>query len=438
MLPSSARLSFQHRLILAFGGLSLLVAAMAAVALWGLGSLRSSASQAASDSQTSRLASEVALRALLCRRYEKDFFLNSGAVDAQDAPLQLWHQASFDLRGAIKAFEDAATTDADREQAAAWRDAWRNYVRDFGSIEIAINGGVIKTPQDALKAFEPFQPNIQTLTDQAVQLAQQKSVSAQQASSGVDAVGASITWLVMVIAILVFGASIISSLLFPTWLVRPIKTLREAATRLANGDLAARVALRRRDELGMLAQSFDRMAERIQHNTAELASQYDQANTARAAAEAAHHKIAEQLATIEEQRAVISEMSVPILPLNDSTLVLPLVGALDSDRMRQAQERVLQAIEDTSAHYLLLDITGVPVVDTLVAQGLLRIIQAANLLGCTIVLVGIRPEVAQAIVGLGLDLRRVPTQSTLQSGIAYTLRQPSHGLHGGTPAGLPR
>jgi rsbT co-antagonist protein RsbR len=116
-------------------------------------------------------------------------------------------------------------------------------------------------------------------------------------------------------------------------------------------------------------------------------------------------------------------MSVPILPLNDSTLVLPLVGALDSTRMQQAQERALQAIENASARYLLLDITGVPLVDTLVAQGLLQIVQTASLLGCAVVLVGIRPEVAQAVVGLGLDLRRVATQGTLQSGIAYTLRR---------------
>jgi rsbT co-antagonist protein RsbR len=91
--------------------------------------------------------------------------------------------------------------------------------------------------------------------------------------------------------------------------------------------------------------------------------------------------------------------------------------------MHQAQERALKAIEDTSAHFLLLDITGVPVVDTLVALGLLQIVHTGSLLGCTVVLVGIRPEVAQAIVGIGLDLRRVVTRSTLQSGIAYTLRQ---------------
>jgi rsbT co-antagonist protein RsbR len=420
---SMMRLSFQRRLVLAFGSLALLVAAMAAATLWGLNTLRTSASFTTADIQTSRLANDVALQALLCRRYEKDFFLSSGSLEAQDAPLQLWHQASMDLRGSIKAFEDAATTDADRQRGRAWREAWSLYTRDFGRIEIAINDGAIKTPQDALNKFEPFQANIQTLTDQAVQLASEKSVSAQQASASLDQVGTSTTWLVMLIAALVFAASVASSLLFPARLVRPLKVLREAASRLAEGDLTARVALQRSDELGMLSQSFDHMAATIQQRTAEIEAQYDRADAARTVAEVAHSKIAEQLATIEEQRTVISEMSVPILPLSDSTLVLPLVGALDSGRMHQAQERALKAIEDTSAHFLLLDITGVPVVDTLVALGLLQIVHTGSLLGCTVVLVGIRPEVAQAIVGIGLDLRRVVTRSTLQSGIAYTLRQ---------------
>jgi rsbT co-antagonist protein RsbR len=172
----------------------------------------------------------------------------------------------------------------------------------------------------------------------------------------------------------------------------------------------------------MLAQSFDTMAVTIQQSTAALEEQYVTANVARTAAEQAHHKIAEQLATIEQQQAIIREMSVPILPLSDSTLVLPLVGALDSDRIRQAQERALHAIQARSARHLLLDITGVPVVDTHVAQGLLRIVQAAQMLGCKVVLVGIRPEVAQAVVGLGIDLSQVVSQSTLQGGIGYTLR----------------
>jgi len=414
-------IGLQPRLILSLGFLSLLVAIVAAIALWGLINLRQSARRAATDSQISRLAEEVAMQALLCRRYEKDFFLSSGDLTAQDRPLQQWHQSNMDLLGAIKAYEDVATTDADKQQATAWRNTWKSYLQGFGRVEIGINGGEIKTPYDALKAFEPFQENIQLMTDQAVQRAREKNASADQTSSLLDAVTNTTIWEVMVIAALVIVASVLWSLLFPAWLMRPIKVLRETAERLARGDLTARAALQRHDELGVLAHSFDDMAATIQRSTADLESQYAHAIAAQATAEHAHQKIAEQLAMIDEQRTLIREMSVPILPLSDSTLVLPLVGALDSTRIRQAQERVLDAIQGSSAHHMLLDVTGVPVIDSQVGLGLLQIVAAAQLLGCTVVVVGIRPEVAQAVVGLGLNLSNVVTRSTLQSGIAYTL-----------------
>jgi rsbT co-antagonist protein RsbR len=421
---SKSRFTFQIRLILALAFLSLLVAAIATAALLGIINLRASAQHASADSEESRLASEIVVDALLCRRYEKDFFLSSGNLAAQDAPLQKWHQSSIALRGAIKAYEDAASTEADQQRARAWREIWSQYTRGFGRVEIAINVGEIKTPQEALATFEPFQANIQALTDEAVQIAQQKTSSAKQTWQELDAAGINTTWLVAIIAGLVFAASIACSLLFPAWLSRPIKALHEAAVRLASGDLTARVGLSRNDELGVLAQSFDQMAAAMQRNTADLEAQYADANLARSAAEQASAKIAGQLAMIEQQRAIISEMSVPILPLTESTLIMPLVGALDSARIAQAQERALHTIQQAAARKLILDITGVPIVDTQVALGLMQIVQAAQLLGCAVTLVGIRPEVAQAIVGLGISLTGVETLGTLQSGIAHALRKP--------------
>jgi anti-anti-sigma regulatory factor len=119
----------------------------------------------------------------------------------------------------------------------------------------------------------------------------------------------------------------------------------------------------------------------------------------------------------EHQRTTIKDLAVPVIPISATTLVMPLVGALDSTRLRQLQEQSLQALERTSASKLVIDITGVPVVDTQVAQGLLMTVRAARLLGAHVTLVGIRPEVAQAIVGLGLDLSDVSTFSNLQSAL---------------------
>jgi len=123
--------------------------------------------------------------------------------------------------------------------------------------------------------------------------------------------------------------------------------------------------------------------------------------------------------TIASQRSIIQELSTPIIPINSHVLVMPLIGTIDSMRAQSIMSAMLQAIERSQAKLLLLDITGVPVIDTAVANYLLVSAQAARLLGVHVVLVGIKPEVAQTIVQLGIDLSSMATQSTLQFGLEY-------------------
>jgi rsbT co-antagonist protein RsbR len=106
-------------------------------------------------------------------------------------------------------------------------------------------------------------------------------------------------------------------------------------------------------------------------------------------------------------------------------LVLPLIGTIDSQRAALLTERLLDAIQRERGRTVLIDITGVPVVDTHVAAVLLEAAQAVRLLGAEPVLVGIRAEVAQTIVGLGLDLSRITARRDLRSGLAYALSQNS-------------
>jgi rsbT co-antagonist protein RsbR len=118
----------------------------------------------------------------------------------------------------------------------------------------------------------------------------------------------------------------------------------------------------------------------------------------------------------------VRDLSVPVIPVSATTLVLPLVGALDSARLAHLQTRALQAVEQGRARTLILDITGVPVVDNQVAEGLLGVVQAAQLLGATVMLVGIRPEVAQTIVTLGLPFQAVHTFRDLQAALTHSRR----------------
>jgi rsbT co-antagonist protein RsbR len=114
---------------------------------------------------------------------------------------------------------------------------------------------------------------------------------------------------------------------------------------------------------------------------------------------------------------MIRALSLPVLPVTEATLAIPLVGALDAARLRDLQEQTLRAIERSGARRLVLDITGVPAVDDEVAQGLIQVSQAVQLMGARVVLAGIRPEVAQALVSLDADLNGFETAATLQDGI---------------------
>jgi DNA-binding LacI/PurR family transcriptional regulator/anti-anti-sigma regulatory factor len=123
----------------------------------------------------------------------------------------------------------------------------------------------------------------------------------------------------------------------------------------------------------------------------------------------------------ERERALaqtIRELGCPIIPLLPGVLLIPLIGVIDSARARQMLEAALQGVSEHQAHTVLLDITGVPMVDTQVANTLIQVARTAALLGSRVNLVGIRPEIAQSIVGLGIALPSLTTHSTLAAAVA--------------------
>lgn len=140
------------------------------------------------------------------------------------------------------------------------------------------------------------------------------------------------------------------------------------------------------------------------------------------AEEALRHSIVQE-EVIRAQSAALAELSTPIIPITDQVMVMPLIGTIDSQRAQQVLEVLLHEIAGRGAAVVIIDITGVVVVDTQVANALLQAAQAVKLLGARVMLTGIRPEVAQTLVGLGADLRSVVTYSTLQSGLAVALRR---------------
>jgi rsbT co-antagonist protein RsbR len=128
-------------------------------------------------------------------------------------------------------------------------------------------------------------------------------------------------------------------------------------------------------------------------------------------------------AIIARQQEELLELSTPVVQLWEGILALPLIGTLDSARTQVVMESLLQKIVDTGASLAIIDITGVPTVDTLVAQHLLKAVAAARLMGADCIISGIRPQIAQTIVHLGVDLTNVITKSTLADAFIIALKK---------------
>jgi len=144
--------------------------------------------------------------------------------------------------------------------------------------------------------------------------------------------------------------------------------------------------------------------------------------TERRRAEEAYREGLVQQETIRAQEAALAELSTPLVPINDRVVAMPLIGAIDARRAARVLEALLVGVAARGAQVTILDITGVPTVDAQVADALVRAARAVRLLGAQMVLSGIRPDVAQTLVELGVDLGGIVTVGSLQAAIAHAMR----------------
>ena len=126
---------------------------------------------------------------------------------------------------------------------------------------------------------------------------------------------------------------------------------------------------------------------------------------------------------IGRQQQELLELSTPVVKLWDGILALPMIGTLDSARTQVVMESLLQKIVETESQIAIIDITGVPTVDTLVAQHLLKTVTALRLMGADCIISGVRPQIAQTIVHLGVDLQGVTTKANLADALALALKR---------------
>lgn len=127
--------------------------------------------------------------------------------------------------------------------------------------------------------------------------------------------------------------------------------------------------------------------------------------------------ISERENVVRQQQEAIRELSTPVLQVREGLLILPIIGLIDSQRARQITEQLLRGIRTNRAKAVVIDITGVPAVDSKIANHLIQTVEAARLMGARVIVTGLSPEVAQALVTIGMDLTRLKTIGDLQGGI---------------------
>ncbi len=125
--------------------------------------------------------------------------------------------------------------------------------------------------------------------------------------------------------------------------------------------------------------------------------------------------------TVTLQKMALQELSAPLIPVFENITIMPLVGTIDTDRAKKIMENLLQGVVKHRAEVVLIDITGVPLVDTMVAHHIIQSAEAVRLIGAKCLIVGIRPEIAQTIVNLGIDLSHIITKNSLRKGIEAAL-----------------
>ncbi len=231
------------------------------------------------------------------------------------------------------------------------------------------------------------------------------------------------------VALLSVVGAVITATFIAQRIATPLINLSETATKIADGDLEQRAEVQGKNEIKTLAHAFNRMTTRLRamlHSEEIRRVELEREIAERERAEAERERLlAEQAAlqqeVIEAQREALRDLSTPVIPIMERILVLPLIGSIDSMRARDIMRSLLEGISKHRAKVVILDMTGVPVMDTAVVNHLNKTIQAARLKGAHTIVTGISDAVAEAVVDLGVDWRQVETLRDLQTGLRVAL-----------------
>lgn len=217
-------------------------------------------------------------------------------------------------------------------------------------------------------------------------------------------------------------AALLLGLALAAIITRPLRDLVVATERLTHGSGDSTVQPRGGRELVALAQAFNTLSAALANERAHVRRQNELLAERAGELEATLQHLHAEADARAQLDATIREMSVPIIPVMRGIIIAPLVGEIDAARADMLQRRLLEQVAAERAQVAILDITGVPIVDTQISAWLMEAMRATRLLGARCVLVGISPEVAQALVSSGVQVNDAPTRATLREGLEYAMK----------------
>jgi anti-anti-sigma regulatory factor/HAMP domain-containing protein len=373
------------------------------------------------------------IRALLPRREGVQFEINDLLeIQSKLQLASLWIDRLTLAEGARAA--QSATDELRSAQLLIERSVARSTTRADGTSPLRFAAGdttlaISLTTQLAENLAAVDEIRTARLTERARLLAEQADALASRplaelttATSDIEGAARGMQDLAGVALPIAIIAAVIAGQLLANMIIRPVHELLGATKRINDGDYAVRVAQHDGSEIGLLAASFNQMTATLAAQRSEVASQQQALVERNRAVEQA---LAELQAANEARDALadtVRAMSVPVLPILDRVIVVPLVGTIDVERAEILMQRLLAGVASQRARIAILDVTGVPFVDEMLADHLLKAAAAVELLGARCVLVGISPEVAQALVAAGVDAAQMQTRADLRDAVRDAMR----------------
>jgi anti-anti-sigma factor len=412
------RRSIRIKLLLGNGLLLLLLLATSMVAGYSAATSISSFRQLATNNLAGAVQLANAQDALWQLRYGFPQFLVLGDADRQRiiAEQDQWYRQ---IDENLAAYGAGSRTSEEQQVLAKWNEVYTNYrgarPRWF---ELQLAGKVEEAAAWRAQTTTPYGRDAVAALEQLINL-QREIATQQEASALAEALTLRLVFFILIGLAFVIG--LVVTVAVSRSVARPIAALTATARAITQGDLAAVAPVTSQDELGVLGAAFNQMTATLRQQTQQLEQQVAERTSALQTALAeAEARAAEQAKLLEEnaqQYATIQGLSAPIIPVLPGVVIAPLIGLMNSERAEVFSNTVLAAIEQQHVRHVVFDITGVPMVDSHVAQVLVQTARAVRLLGAQIALVGIRPEVAQTIITLQLDLSVMTPYATMQQAI---------------------